>query len=273
MSPMETTAHALLPPAAEVSRGPWRPGLAPATAPLPHLRRPVARLLCRGLILTLGQLVEVEHAERLAGLPEPALFAFNHSNALEALLAPAVLIYLRRGRPLHVLADWMFVEAPALGWLLRLSEPIPVYSKPARFRLGDRHRRERLLRRPALDACRAWLERGESVGIFPEGTRNRGRGDRLLRGRLGLGRLALATGLPVVPVAIRYPARARLGRAPLLGRLVLSVGRPIACDAERRQLPAAGPAARRGLARQVVERVMAALAAELGAKEAPCAAS
>jgi hypothetical protein len=143
MSSMETTVQAVpasaidpLPDArAAEGRGrPWRPGLAPLTAPLPHLRRPVTRLLCRALVSTLGQLVEVERGERLDGLPEPALFALNHSNALEALLAPAVLIYLRRGRPLHVLADWMFVEAPALGWLLRLSEPIPVYSKPARFR-------------------------------------------------------------------------------------------------------------------------------------------
>lgn len=263
----------------------WRPGLAPLTAPLPHLRRPAARLLCRGLMLTLGQLVEVEHRERLAAVPEPAIFALNHRNALEALLAPTVLLYLRRGAPLHFLADWMYVEAPGLGWLLRQAEPVAVYSKPARFRLRERYRRERL-RRPALDACKEILGRGESIGIFPEGTRNRD-GRRLLRGRLGLGELALAAAVPVVPVAIRYPDRETTpgpDRLPGWGRMVLSIGEPLDFAVERRQLAAARtsaasrdqepqrprrspeprPDVRRELARHVVDQVMAALAGALG---------
>ncbi len=218
-------------------------------------------MACRGVMLTLGQLVEIEHAERLAAVPEPALFAFNHSTAFEALLVPAALIFLRQGRPLHFLADWMYVEAPGLGWLLRRGDPIAVYNKPARFRLREGHRLEQR-RLPVLEACLARLRRGESIGIFPEGTRNPD-GGRLLRGRLGLGELALAAGVPVVPAAIRYPAQARLGRPPRLGRLVLSIGAPMDCDAERRQLQEE-PAARRELARRVVNRVMAALAGELG---------
>jgi 1-acyl-sn-glycerol-3-phosphate acyltransferase len=215
-------------------------------------------------MLTLGRLVEVEHRERLAAIPEPAVFALNHSNSLEALLAPATLLYLRQGRPLHFLADWMFVEAPVLGWLLRQSEPIAVYGKPARFRLRERHRRRRL-RQPVIEACLDHLARGESVGMFPEGTRNRD-SSRLLRGRLGLGELVLAASapVPVVPIAIRYPARQRLGRVPRLGRLVLAIGEPLDFTAERRQLQlTAAPGARRDLARRVVDRVMAVLAAEL----------
>ena len=237
-------------------------GLAPLTAPLPHMRRPATRAICRGLMLGFGRLIEVEHVERLEALPEPAIFALNHGNLSEAVLVPAALMYLRRGRPLHFLADWMYVEAPVLGWLLRLSEPVPVYGKPARFRLREAHRRERQ-RRPVVDACLAHLARGESVGIFPEGTRSRDGGGALLRGRLGLGELALAASVPVVPAAIRYPARPRLGRAPLLGRLVLSIGEPMDFTAERRRL-AEAPECRRGLARQVVDRVMAALGAALG---------
>jgi 1-acyl-sn-glycerol-3-phosphate acyltransferase len=250
-------------PTARVALPPVVAGLAALTAPLPYMRRPVTRAICRGLMLAFGPLLEVEHGERLAALREPAIFALNHGNASEALLVPAALMYLRRGRPLHFLADWMYVEAPVLGWLLRLSEPIPVYNKPARFRLREAHRRERR-RQPVLAACLAHLARGESVGFFPEGTRNRDEGGGLLRGRLGLGELALAApaAVPVVPAAIRYPARARLGRAPLLGRLVLSIGEPLDFTAERRRL-AAAPESRRGLAREVVDRVMAALGAAL----------
>jgi 1-acyl-sn-glycerol-3-phosphate acyltransferase len=250
------------PPTAPAPPARWRAGFAPLTAPLPHFRRAAPRLLCRGILLTLGRLVEVEHRERLAAISEPAVFALNHGNLVEALLAPATLLYLRQGRPLHFLADWMYVETPVLGWLLRQSEPIAVYGKPARFRLRERHRRQRL-RRPVVDACLDQLARGESVGVFPEGTRNRDP-NRLLRGRLGLGELALAAPVPVVPVAIRYPASDRLGRVPHAGRLVLGIGEPLDFTAERRQLERAGaPRARRDLARRVVDRVMAALAAEL----------
>ncbi len=238
----------------------WRPGLAPLRAPLPLMQRRLTRVLCRGLMATLGQLVEVAHAERLAAIPEPAIFALNHGNALEALLVPTALLYLRQGRPLHFLADWMYVEAPVLGWLLRQAAPVPVYGKPARFRLGERHRRERR-RRPVVAACLAELERGESIGIFPEGTRNR-RGGALLRGRLGLGELALAAAVPVVPATISYPAQARLGRVPHAGRLVLAIGEPLDFSAERREL-LAGTASRGRLARRVVNRVMSALAGQL----------
>jgi 1-acyl-sn-glycerol-3-phosphate acyltransferase len=273
-----TRELAVLPPgsAAAASAAPrpagahrWRPGLAALGAPLPHMRRRLTRVLCRGVMATLGQLIEVEHAERLAAIPEPAIFALNHANALEALLVPAALLYLRAGRPLHFLADWMYVEAPLLGWLLRQAEPIPVYGKPARFRLRERHRRERL-RRPVVDACLAQLARGESIGIFPEGTRNR-RGSALLRGRRGLGELALAAAVPVVPATISYPARTRLGRVPHAGRLVLDIGEPLDFSAERRQLAAAA-AGRGRLVRQVVERVMSALAAQLAGQPATAAA-
>ena len=261
----------------------WRAGLEPLTAPLPHLERPAARRLCRGLMLTLGQLVAVEHRERLAAVREPAIFALNHRNRIEALLAPTVLIYLRHGAPLHFLADWMFVEAPGLGWLLRQSEPVAVYRKPALCKWRDAYRRERLRqRRPVLDACLDYLARGESIGIFPEGTRNRD-GNRLLRGRLGLGELALRSGVPVVPVGIKYPhhdawrapggvvGRApsgALGPAPKGALVVLAIGEPLDFAAERRRL-AAAPEMRRELARRVVDRVMAALAAEVGKDYAP----
>jgi len=45
--------------------------------------------------------------------------------------------------------------------------------------------------------------------------------------------------------------------------MVLAIGEPLDCAAERRQL-SVEPKARRVLARRIVDRVMAALAAELG---------
>ncbi|HEX2225391.1 MAG TPA: lysophospholipid acyltransferase family protein, partial [Thermoanaerobaculia bacterium] len=179
-------------------------------AALPALQGRRRRALARLVMLTCGGLVEVEGAGRLRGLPEPAIFALNHSNSFESVLVPTTLIWLRGGRPLHFLIDWMFLHLPLLGWLLRQCEPIPVYSKPAKGRWREEQRLEQL-KAPVLDACLARLATGGSLGIFPEGTRNRDP-RRLLRARAGLGELILRTDVPVVPVGIHYPAAERLGR-------------------------------------------------------------
>jgi 1-acyl-sn-glycerol-3-phosphate acyltransferase len=195
-------------------------------------------------MLTFGRLVTVEGAERLAEVPEPAIFALNHSNAVEAVLAPCVLIHLRRGRLLHFLADWMYLHVPVLGWVIRQCEPIPVYRKPARWRIGEAYRLEHR-RESVVEACLERLAAGGSLGIFPEGTRNRDP-RRLLRGRSGLGEIVLRSAAPVVPVGLHYPAAGRLGRAPRIGRLVLRIGEPMTFQAEQDR-------------REIVSRVMDAL--------------
>ncbi|MEP7010283.1 MAG: lysophospholipid acyltransferase family protein [Acidobacteriota bacterium] len=214
----------------------------------------------RALLAAFGRMLEVEGAERLSASGAPVLFALNHGNAAEALLAPAALIWLTGGRPVHFLADWMYLELPLIGRLLRLSQPIPVFGKPARWRWREEVRRAGQAQ-PALDRALALLARGESVGIFPEGTRN-GDPDRLRPGRLGLGELALCSTSTIVPVGLHYPAAARLGRIPRLGRTILRVGEPLDFAEEREQLRAAGfeRSARRALARAVVSRTLAALA-------------
>ena len=213
--------------------------------------------------LAFGPLLEVERPERIA-VPGPAIFALNHSNSAEAVLVPAALMWLRGGEPVCFLADWMYLHVPILGWLLRSAEVIPVYRKPARWRFREAYRLEGS-RRPVLDACLARLAEGVSVGIFPEGTRNRDP-EHLLRGRSGLGELVLRSSAPVVPVGIHYPAAARLGRPPRLGRTVLRPGLPLAFEEERAAATGRVPRERLALARQVVGRVMAELA-ELSGKK------
>ena len=217
----------------------------------------------RALMLAFGPLLEVERPER-AALPGPVIFALNHSNSAEAVLVPTALMWLRGGTPVCFLADWIYLHVPVVGWLLRRAAVIPVYRKPARWRLHEAHRRERS-RRPVLDACLARLAAGASVGIFPEGTRNRDL-DHLMRGRAGLGELVLRSSAPVVPVGIRYPAAARLGRPPRLGRAVLRPGEPLAFAEERAAAQGLVPRERLVLARRVVGRVMADLA-ELSGKK------
>src|SRR5689334_10947922 len=52
----------------------------------------------------------------------------------------------------------------------------------------------------ALSAAKRVLDQGELFGIYPEGTRSHD--GRLYRGKTGVARLALVTGVPVIPVAV-----------------------------------------------------------------------
>jgi 1-acyl-sn-glycerol-3-phosphate acyltransferase len=227
-------SHPVLRPSAGALRAEW-----------PELSGALRRATLRAVMLTFGRLVTVEGAERLAEIPEPAIFALNHSNALEAVLAPCVLIHLRQGRLLHFLADWMYLHVPVVGWVIRQCEPIPVYGKPARWRIGEAHRLERRKRQSVVEACLGRLAAGGSLGIFPEGTRNPDP-VRLGKGRSGLGEIALRSAAPVVPVGLHYPAAGRLGRTPRVGRLVLRIGEPMTFQAEQDR-------------REIVSRVMDAL--------------
>jgi 1-acyl-sn-glycerol-3-phosphate acyltransferase len=231
---------------------PFRPSAGALRASLPELSGAGRRLALRGLMLTLGRLAEVEGVERLGRVPGPAIFALNHNNAFESVLAPATLIFLRDGRLVHFLADWMYLHLPGVGRLLRAAEPIPVYRKPARWRLGEAYRLERRRKGSVIEACLSRLEAGGSLGIFPEGTRNADP-RRLLRGRSGLGEIVLRSGAPVVPVGLHYPAAGRLGR------MVLRVGEPLIFREEREAARGMDEQARMSLARRVVGRVMAEL--------------
>lgn len=184
------------------------------------------RALLRAVLgVSLGG-IRVEGAHRLTAVPDPAIFALSHHNAYEALLAPAALMALRGGRPVRFLVDWMYLELPLAGALLRRGETIAVYRKPARWRWREAVRRQGLQGASATDRALAVLAHGQSVGIYPEGRRNADPW-RLAPLRRGAAELARRSGAPLVPIGIDFPARERLGRLPRLGRMVLRVGEPL----------------------------------------------
>jgi len=57
----------------------------------------------------------------------------------------------------------------------------------------------------SLRDVKALLLRGDIVCIFPEGTRNRERPGEMLPAKTGAARMALATGVPVVPIGLIAP--------------------------------------------------------------------
>jgi 1-acyl-sn-glycerol-3-phosphate acyltransferase len=111
----------------------------------------------------------------------PVILASNHRSFLD----PFVIAVMAR-RPIYFVAKKeLFINRP-VAWLLASLGAFPI----------DRHGADK----DAMGTARAILERGDGVLIFPEGTRVRP--GPLGAPKRGVGRLALETGAPVVPIAV-----------------------------------------------------------------------
>ncbi len=136
----------------------------------------------------------------------PVLLAANHTGFMDGPVVMGVA-----PRPVHMMVKASMFDG-ALGVILRAAGQIPVDQENPRA---------------ALTAAVAVLRRSGGVGIFPEG--NRGRGD-LAGARAGVAWLALASGAPVVPVAVLGTRRTgeKVSAIPgLRRRLVVQFGPPV----------------------------------------------
>jgi glycerol-3-phosphate dehydrogenase (NAD(P)+) len=121
----------------------------------------------------------------------PVLLAANHRSFSDPFMIGTCL-----GRPLRFVAK---VELFEKRWQARLLLALGAF--PIRRGEADEL---------AMETARVILERGGAVGMFPEGTRVRP--GPLAEPKRGIGRLALETGAPVVPVAIIGTEDIRKGR-------------------------------------------------------------
>lgn len=170
------------------------------------------------------------HADGLEHLPltGPAIVAVNHTSIADV---PAVLatLFTRGLRPsvpcgrdgcgrdhghIRFLAATQVFRTPIIGGFARSSGMIEVGWRQA----GT----------VALKAAREALERHEIVGIYPEGDVQANADGSPRRFRYGIGRLALETGVPIIPIA-HHDAR-RIGSGSiarsLLGAMTSIVRRP-----------------------------------------------
>ena len=128
--------------------------------------------------------VKVEGAEHLP-LKGPVVLCSNHISWWDP-----VIVAITIPRPIHFMAKVELFRYPIFGPLLRHIHAFPVERG-----------------KPDLSAIRdsiAVLKDGKVLGIFPEGTRQRGK-DTLGEMHSGAALVALKTDAPVVPVAIRGP--------------------------------------------------------------------
>jgi glycerol-3-phosphate dehydrogenase (NAD(P)+) len=120
----------------------------------------------------------------------PIIFASNHRSFLDPFLIACLV-----RRPVYYVAKRELFAHPVVAGILSALGAFPIDRGQ-----GDER---------AMATARAILARGDCVVIFPEGTRVRPGG--LGRPRRGVGRLALQTGAPVVPVAVIGTEEVRRG--------------------------------------------------------------
>jgi 1-acyl-sn-glycerol-3-phosphate acyltransferase len=153
------------------------------------------------------------------------VLAANHISHIDPLtFAHFVYGY---GRLCRFLTKSEMFEVPGVGRIVRSAKQIPVYRLTTDASLSFS---------AAVDAVRA----GECVVVYPEGTITRQPDLWPMTGKTGAARIALAAGVPVIPVA-QWGANhilAPYGRRPhLLPRKTISVsaGPPVALDDLRAQ--------------------------------------
>jgi 1-acyl-sn-glycerol-3-phosphate acyltransferase len=142
----------------------------------------------------------------------PLILAGNHIATFDPICLTAVS--RMRGLSPRMMATGGLFRAPVVGPLMTWAGHIPV----------DRGRESVANAVPAaIDALRA----GSVVFIYPEGRIGLDPAMWPERAKSGLARLALATGVPVVPVAIwgSHEVIAYHGRGPMLRMLIASVWR------------------------------------------------
>lgn len=154
----------------------------------------------------------------------PAIVACNHASYLDPIANAYAVVHAGR-RPRFLAKEELF-GAPVLGRALRGAQQIPV-------RRGSGDRTPLLLAEAALGA-------GEVVVVYPEGTVTKRPDGLPMDGKTGTVRLALASGVPIVPMASwgSAPVWQKSGPGSLRPRrpVWVRVGDPIDLSARRGEL-------------------------------------
>jgi len=143
--------------------------------------------------VAIGPLLRVMFRPQVEGcehVPEKgaAILASNHLSYADWLFMPLTL-----ARRVTFVAKAEYFTSPGIkGWFQKQffsgSGQVPIDRSSASAAEG------------ALSSAKRILDEGDLFGIYPEGTRSHD--GKLYRGKTGVARLALETGVPVIPVAV-----------------------------------------------------------------------
>jgi 1-acyl-sn-glycerol-3-phosphate acyltransferase len=168
----------------------------------------------------------------------PMILASNHLAVADSFYLPLVV-----SRRITFLAKQEYFTGTGLkGWFTRwfytVAGQVPI------------DRTDADSAQSALNTAERILKQGKLLGMYPEGTRSPD--GRLYKGKTGLARLALQTGVPVIPVAmigtdVVNPPGSKMWR---FGRVQVKFGKPM--DFSRFE----GLAGNRFIERAVIDEVM-----------------
>ena len=168
----------------------------------------------------------------------PAILASNHLAVADSFYLPLVV---RRRITFLAKAEYFTgkgLKGRLTAWFYTAAGQVPI----------DRANADAA--QAALETAQRLLNAGKLLGMYPEGTRSPD--GRLYKGKSGLARLALETGVPVIPVAmvgtdVVNPPGSRMWR---FGRVEVRFGKPM--DFSRFD----GMAGNRFIERAVIDEVM-----------------
>jgi 1-acyl-sn-glycerol-3-phosphate acyltransferase len=168
----------------------------------------------------LGPLLAILGRPKIEGLeyvPQsgPAILASNHLAVMDSFYLPLVV----RRRITFLAKSEYFTGTGFKGWLSRwfftAVGQVPI----------DRSSADTA--QAALDTAERVLGEGKLLGMYPEGTRSPD--GRLYKGKTGLARLALETGVPVIPVAMIGTNKVNPPGTSMLrfGKVTVRFGKPM----------------------------------------------
>lgn len=168
----------------------------------------------------------------------PAILASNHLAVADSFYLPLVV---RRRITFLAKAEYFTgkgIKGRMTAWFYTAAGQVPIDRTNADAAQG------------ALETAQRLLNDGKLLGMYPEGTRSPD--GRLYKGKSGLARLALETGVPVIPVAmvgtdVVNPPGSKMWR---FGRVQVRFGKPM--DFSRFD----GMAGNRFIERAVIDEVM-----------------
>jgi len=124
----------------------------------------------------------------LANIKGPYIVASNHIGHIDPFIIGLAFPLFNKIYPIRFMTADGYIKAPILGHYIRLMGGFPTYYKQG----VDK----------SLEIPLKLLERGVSVGYFPEGSMNRS--DTLKEAKQGVAVLAFKSKAPILPVAISF---------------------------------------------------------------------
>lgn len=147
------------------------------------------------------------------------VLAPNHASEIDPIVV--ALAVWRMGRAPRFMAKESLFRVPVLGWVLRSTGMVPVSRSTSASAA-----------RATLEASETLVRHGRGVIVYPEGSLTREPNLWPMRGKTGAVRLALAGGIPLVPMAQWgahqvLPRYGKLKLWPLRRRVTVIVGDPV----------------------------------------------